>query len=144
MTLDDLDFSDLTTAVRDGAAWSDGTYIYIPFAPEPTPAEQERILIRIMTVDAAQEQLFVDAANAISNNAAWRTNTAPQIVSGAQTIEGTTGTFASNTVRDGYIRQEAQGLRVNTQQVIALTRPRGTLLRMVFPKSIPSSVMSST
>ena len=52
----DTDVSDLTSAKRAGDAhWVDETTIEIPFDPEPTDAEQELIVRRLLTRDGAEE-----------------------------------------------------------------------------------------
>lgn len=52
----DTDVSDLTSAKRNGPAkWIDETTIEIPFKTEPTEAEQELIVRRLLTRDEAEE-----------------------------------------------------------------------------------------
>ena len=53
----DTDVSDLTASVRSGSPrWvDDGATIEIPFDPEPSEAEQELIVRRLLTADDAEE-----------------------------------------------------------------------------------------
>lgn len=61
----DIDLSDLTASVRAGdARWVGESTLEIPFDSEPTPAEQRRIRRRLLTSDAAQEQMVAELLSA--------------------------------------------------------------------------------
>ena len=130
-----VDLSDLITsgAVRQGdATWDeDQIMVTIPFSPEPTASEQWAITRRLFTLDAAEESLYANSEAAQAANTTWRNNTSPQITSGAQAIENTTGTFASNTVRDNNIRTVAQGVRVVNVQLSAVTNQLNQVIDML-------------
>lgn len=128
------DYSDITASVLDpsGPVWSQTTenLLILPFTPEPSQAEQDLIVLRLSTVDAAQETLFRQAQTAISNDAAWRTGQAAQIIAGAQTIEGRTGSQSTATLSTDA-RSSAQGIRLLTQQVQALSAQNEQLMTIV-------------
>lgn len=130
------DFSDLITsgAVKTGGATWDPDVpdlLIIPFSPEPTAAEQWAITRRLFTLDATEESLYTASETAQTNNTTWRTNTSPQVTSGATAIENTTGTFSSNTVRDGHIRTVAQGVRIVNVQLAAVSNQLNQVIDML-------------
>lgn len=131
-----IQYSDIVTsgAVKTGpAVWNEGEQdqLTIPFSPEPTAAEQWAITRRLFTLDAVEEQLYASSESAQTANTNWRTNTSPQITTGAQAIENTTGTFASNTVRDGHIRTLAQGVRLVNVQLSAVSNQLNQVIDML-------------
>lgn len=62
-----VDLSDLTASTRLGEAYWAGSDLEIPFDPEPSPAEQKAIRLRLLTRDAAHEDRVVAMATAADN-----------------------------------------------------------------------------
>lgn len=120
---DELDFSDLTASVVTGpASWVEGG-LEIPFEPDPSPAEVKRIIIRLESENLNEETLRVQAEAALATNTAWRTNTLPQVISGADAIINN----ATATARE---KQLANGIKTLANQVGALTAQNNALIRL--------------
>lgn len=86
---DDTDVSDLTAAVRSGAAsWLEDGSLSIPFDPEPTDAEQERIRRRLMTPTDDQE---TRVGKLVAAHAALVSDTSPAAVALRLLIEDRLG-----------------------------------------------------
>lgn len=76
----DTDMSDLTAAARDGdAGWLEDGSLSIPFSPEPTPAEQSRILRRLLTASPADEAVVAALVDAYADLADRTTPTATAV-----------------------------------------------------------------
>lgn len=131
--LDAVDFTDLTTAsgaVRNGLVeWLPDNMLNVPFSPEPLEAERWPILRRIITADAAEEQLYIQAENARAGNTTYRNTTAGNVNTQAQAIRDDTSFTTAE--RDTYIRQEAQGIQTVNNQVSALSAQVNGLIDMV-------------
>lgn len=77
--VDDVDLSDLTTAVRTGpAVWTDDG-LDIPFDRDLTPDEVAAVVLRLTTVDAADEQARVMLTDYLNNAAPSAEETDAQV-----------------------------------------------------------------
>jgi hypothetical protein len=133
---DSVDFADLTTtsgAVKSGpAAWVPGqeNQYEIPFTPEAAESERWPITRRIITKDAEEEQLYIDAEQARSNNTTWTAGTQDQIASGAAAIEGTSGNFTT-TDASNHIRSLARGVRLLSEQAEVAANQRNAIILLL-------------
>ncbi len=131
--IDETDFSDLTTtsgAVRSGPSqWVGETQLEIPFTPEAAESERWPILRRIITKDAAEEQKYIQAENAITSNNAWRTNTSPQVDTQAQAIRDDAS--ITSTEVPTYLRQLAQGTQVLNRQIRDLSVQNNNIIELL-------------
>ena len=77
--VDLLDFSDLTDCNRTGPAeWVSEGILEIPFAPDPSPEEAARIVIRITSASEEDEQARLLVNDALVANAAFLNQTSPR------------------------------------------------------------------
>jgi hypothetical protein len=129
----DTDFTDLITsgAVRAGDAyWDDSEIILtIPFSPEPTSAEQQRITIRLVTADAEEEQNYLAALNARQGNLQYVNTTAGQVNTSMQTIRDDTSMTTAEV--QTYLRNVAQAVQVVSNQQVELSRQNNAVILMV-------------
>lgn len=59
--VDDIDFSDITSATRTGpAAWLPDGRLEIPLSEEPDTEEQRRIVVRLTTATQVEENLILE------------------------------------------------------------------------------------
>lgn len=129
------DYTDLITsgAVRTGDAtgWDDSTVnvVTIPFSPEPTAAEQDRIRIRLVTVDAAEESNYLAAQDARVGNTTYVDTTSAQVQTQTQAIRDDTN--ITTTDLQNYVKQLAQGVQVLNNQVTPLTRQNNAIILML-------------
>lgn len=66
-SVDDVDLSDLTDAVRTGpAVWTDGG-LEVPFDRDLTPDEVTAVARRLMSTDATEEQQWNDVTTFLDN-----------------------------------------------------------------------------
>jgi hypothetical protein len=117
---DDISYADIVSsgAVKTGpAVWDTNRpgIMLIPFTPEPTAAEQWAITRRLLTSDTEEEQLYIQAEQAITINRAWRQGEAVTIFNNADALED------SATATTANMRQAFTGIKLIDQQLARIT-----------------------
>ncbi len=129
------DFADLTTTsgavYQGGARWvpDQPNMLELPFTPEAAESERWPITRRIITKDASEETLYRQAEDSRTANIAWRSNTSPQITTGAQAIENDAS--ITSTEVPVYLRQLASGVRTLNTQLVALSNQNNNIIKML-------------
>lgn len=122
---DEVDFSDITPSKRVAPAyWVAQGKLEIVFDVNPTPAQVQRIITRLTTKNVNEETIKAAALAALVNNAAWRANTLPSLISGANAIIGSA--TANATEKD-----LARGIKGLATQLGDITNQSNELIRLV-------------
>lgn len=89
--VDDLDFSDITSARRTGPArWSGENELEIPFDRPLTAAEETAVRRRVVATDDTEEQLYALLDAAISGNADFLALSSPTAAQNAAQVKALT------------------------------------------------------
>lgn len=99
---DAVTFTDLTASVYtpNTAYWAEGegreNIMIIPFAPEPTAAEQWAVTRRLITESAQEEALYAAAEDAVRDSKAWREGAGLALYNQANTLAGSATATAAD------------------------------------------------
>lgn len=124
-SVDTVDWSDITPSKRIAPArWVGERSLEVIFDVDPTPAQVQRIIVRLTTKTANEEAIWTSAQAALATNTAWRTTTVPQLLSGADTIINS----ATSTANEKSL---ARAVRTLSSQLDSTSAQSNAVIRLL-------------
>lgn len=123
-TVDTTDFSDITASQKIGPAVLTPDGLDIPFDVNPSPAEVDKIILRLTTSSSNEEVITNKAKSALASNSAWQTNSYPQLVTGADAI-------VNSSTANATEKNLARAVKTLSNQANDLTTQNNALIRLL-------------
>ena len=117
------DFADLTATAVESVTFGEDGRLVVTFAADLTADEQTKVTDRIKARNAIEESLRAQARTALDKDRTFATTTAPQLLSGADSI-------ITNTTSSQQEIDLAKAVKALTNQTAALSQQNVKLIRM--------------